>query len=30
MDPKIDYQGLPLKLLEKNIEVQVSIERASR
>jgi YbbR domain-containing protein len=29
-EPKIDYQGQPVKLLEKNITVQISIERIKR
>jgi hypothetical protein len=28
LEPKIDYQGQPVKLLEKNIVVHISIRRA--
>jgi hypothetical protein len=27
VEPKIDYQGQPVKLLEENISVRISIER---
>jgi len=27
LEPKIDYQGQPVKLLEKNISVRISVER---
>ncbi|MCK9418693.1 MAG: CdaR family protein [Nitrospirae bacterium] len=30
VEPKIDYQGQPVKLLEKNIMVQIIIERVNR
>lgn len=30
IEPKIDYQGLPVKLLEKNIFVRVTIERVRK
>jgi YbbR domain-containing protein len=30
VEPKIDYRGQPVKLLEKNIAVQISIERITR
>jgi YbbR domain-containing protein len=30
VEPKIDYQGQPVKLLEKNIIVRVAIERAGK
>jgi YbbR domain-containing protein len=30
VEPKIDYQGQPMKLLEKNIAVRISIERATK
>ena len=30
MEPKIDYQGQPVKLLEKNIGIRILIERVNR
>lgn len=30
VEPKIDYQGKPVKLVEKNIAVRVSIERSGK
>jgi len=30
IEPKIDYQGQPVKLLDKNITVRITIERVSR
>jgi YbbR domain-containing protein len=30
VEPKIDYQGQPVKLLDKNIMIRIIIERASR
>lgn len=30
VEPRIDYQGKPVKLLERNIAVRVTIERAGR
>lgn len=30
LEPKIDYQGQPVKLLEKNIAVRISVERIKR
>jgi len=30
IEPKIDYQGQPVKLLDKNITVRITIERANR
>ncbi len=30
VDPKIDYQGKPVKLLDKNIAVRITIERIRR
>jgi YbbR domain-containing protein len=30
VEPRIDYQGKPVKLIEKNIAVRVTIERAGR
>ncbi len=30
VEPRIDYQGKPVKLMEKNIAVRVSIERAGK
>ena len=30
VEPKIDYQGQPVKLLEKNIAVRIIIERVNR
>jgi hypothetical protein len=29
-EPKIDYRGQPVKLLEKNISVRISVERIKR
>ena len=30
VEPKIDYQGQPMKLLEKNIVIRITIERVNR
>jgi hypothetical protein len=30
LEPKIDYQGQPMKLLDKNIMIRISIERVNR
>jgi hypothetical protein len=30
VEPKIDYQGQPMKLLEKNIVIRIIIERVNR
>ncbi len=30
IDPKIDYRGQPVKILEKNVEVRITIERVNR
>jgi len=30
VEPKIDYQGQPVKLLEKNIVIRIIIERVNR
>jgi hypothetical protein len=30
VEPKIDYQGQPVKLLEKNIMIRIIIERVNR
>jgi hypothetical protein len=30
VEPKIDYQGQPVKLLEKNIVIRIIIERMNR
>jgi hypothetical protein len=30
VDPKIDYRGRQVKILEKNITVRMSVERAAR
>jgi hypothetical protein len=30
VDPKIDYRGRQVKILEKNITVRMSVEKAAR